>query len=213
MAIDSCKHYWIANDGGRDIWVNHMGLVNLNFKKAYLPIDERVRSGRKRIDTWGTSVHWVGGMPGHTAMGIRNWWIENMNYSSGNLVIDSQGPLEVIPIDEEAYHSGTTKQYRKIVKEFGVPPYKHLVCIEFCHQEDNGDPGPVVEGHLIDTLADICRYYGHYPRHRIIRHYDITGKRCPRWYVDNPGAWILLLEKVEKVFIQREEFNHTHRLR
>ena len=24
----------------------------------------------------------------------------------------------------------------------------------------------------------------------VIRHYDVTGKNCPKYYVENPDAWI-----------------------
>ena len=27
------------------------------------------------------------------------------------------------------------------------------------------------------------------PSQDIIRHYDVTGKICPKYYVDNPEAW------------------------
>ena len=27
------------------------------------------------------------------------------------------------------------------------------------------------------------------PLENVIRHYDVTGKECPRYYVENPEAW------------------------
>ena len=33
-----------------------------------------------------------------------------------------------------------------------------------------------------------CAFYGLSPED-VIRHYDVTGKLCPRYYVEHPGAW------------------------
>lgn len=179
-------------------------------RKAHLPIDKRFRPGIKRRDTWGFSCHWVGGMPRWTASGIRDMWETEARYSSANIVVDIQGPLEIIPIDEIAYHSGTTdkRRYRKVVDGFRDYddaywyPGKNLVGVEFCHQEDNGDPGPIVYKHLVHTLADLCLQYDRDPRKRILRHHDITGALCPKWFVVNPELWLLFIEDVEKAVIE-----------
>ena len=30
----------------------------------------------------------------------------------------------------------------------------------------------------------------------VIRHYDVTGKKCPLYYVDDPNAWDELVDKI-----------------
>ena len=42
---------------------------------------------------------------------------------------------------------------------------------------------------LVELCADICRRYN-LTVNNIIRHYDVTGKDCPRYYVQNPNEWI-----------------------
>lgn len=38
--------------------------------------------------------------------------------------------------------------------------------------------------------ADICSRWGLDPLHGgLIRHHDVTGKICPKWFVDHPDAW------------------------
>ncbi len=36
----------------------------------------------------------------------------------------------------------------------------------------------------------------------VIRHYDITQKNCPKYYVENPDAWVRLKEDV-RGYIER----------
>ena len=33
---------------------------------------------------------------------------------------------------------------------------------------------------------------------QVIRHYDVTGKECPIYYVRNPGAWKIFLADLEQ---------------
>ena len=37
--------------------------------------------------------------------------------------------------------------------------------------------------------AWLCDLYGLDAREGVIRHYDVTGKICPKYYVDHPEAW------------------------
>lgn len=42
----------------------------------------------------------------------------------------------------------------------------------------------------MELCADICRRWELDPQHGgLIRHYDVTGKICPKWFVDHPDAW------------------------
>ena len=49
---------------------------------------------------------------------------------------------------------------------------------------------------LITLLADLCREYDLDPLTDIIRHYDVTGKICPKYYVDHEDLWRALLTDV-----------------
>ena len=33
---------------------------------------------------------------------------------------------------------------------------------------------------------------------QVIRHYDVTGKECPRYFVQNPQAWEQFLADLEE---------------
>ena len=46
-------------------------------------------------------------------------------------------------------------------------------------------------------VAQLANYY-HIDMDHIIRHYDVTGKECPKYYVDNPQEWEQFKEYVEK---------------
>ena len=66
---------------------------------------------------------------------------------------------------------------------------RNSIRIENCHPDWNGQFNSNTYNSLVELCADICRRYG-LSVNNIIRHYDVTGKDCPRYYVNNPNAWI-----------------------
>ena len=49
---------------------------------------------------------------------------------------------------------------------------------------------------LIELLVDLCKRYKLNPLEDIIRHYDVTKKLCPKYYVENSSAWNVLRVEV-----------------
>lgn len=87
----------------------------------------------------------------------------------------------------------------------GAKRYLHSRCrnensigIELCcHQDGNGvwyfDPATVEVG--IQLARDIVGRYG-LSREQVLRHYDVTGKRCPEPFVRDGAAWEEFKERV-----------------
>ena len=48
---------------------------------------------------------------------------------------------------------------------------------------------------LVDLVAYLSERYG-LGRDQIIRHYDVTGKECPKYFVDYPEKWEAFLDDV-----------------
>lgn len=44
--------------------------------------------------------------------------------------------------------------------------------------------------------AWLCETFHLDPESDVIRHYDVTGKYCPRYYVENEDAWAALRSDV-----------------
>ena len=46
-----------------------------------------------------------------------------------------------------------------------------------------------LSGNSADVYKRQCTRFG-LTSDQVIRHYDVTGKDCPKYYVENPDAWI-----------------------
>lgn len=139
-------------------------------------------------------IHWVGN-PTSTAIANRNYFEslrKGTTYASAHYIIGLQGEIiQCIPENEIAYHAGVANSYS--------------IGIENCHPNEEGKFNAATYVSLISLCANICKRYKLDPIKALIRHYDVTGKICPKYYVENPGAWQQLKEDVKKVLDIIEE--------
>lgn len=159
----------------------------MNIEERLLTINEYSRSGEKQNKIEKIVVHWVGNA-NSSAIANRNYF-ENLKdthktYASSHYVIGLNGEIiRCIPEDEVAFHSGSYSMNRK------------SVGIETCHPDWEGKFNENTYNSVIELCADICKRYN-LGIDAIIRHYDVTGKSCPKYYVENEVEWIKLKNDV-----------------
>ena len=148
-----------------------------------LPINEYSRPGEKLTAVNGVVVHYTGN-PGTTAEQNRSYFAglaeTGETYASSNFVIGLEGEvLECVPLDEVAYAS-SQRNY-------------DTLSIEVCHPDDTGEFTQASYDALVKLVQWLVDTYG-LERDQILRHYDVTGKECPRYYVQHPEAWEAFLD-------------------
>lgn len=62
------------------------------------------------------------------------------------------------------------------------------VSIECCHMDETGIFSDETYDSVVKLTAWLCTRFG-LTEDAVIRHYDVTGKECPKYYVDHPDAW------------------------
>ena len=153
----------------------------MNIEDRLLSINEYSRTGEKQNKIEKIVVHWVGNARS-SAIGNRNYFESlaktHKTYASSHYIIGLDGEIiRCIPENEVAFHSGSHSMNRK------------SIGIEDCHPDWDGKFNENTYNSLVELCADICRRYS-LGIDAIIRHYDVTGKECPRYYVRNEQAWI-----------------------
>lgn len=159
----------------------------MNIEERLLTISPYCRSGEKQGKIQYIVIHWVAN-PGSSAIGNRNYFnslaISHKTSASSHYIIGLNGEIiKCIPEDEVAFHSGSYSMNRK------------SVGIETCHPDWEGKFAESTYNSLVELCADLCRRYN-LGINAIIRHYDVTGKECPRYYVRNEQEWIKLKNDV-----------------
>ena len=145
---------------------------------AFLPTNEYSRPGTIITEVNAIVIHYIGN-PGTTATQNRNYFanleITEETYASSNFIIGLDGEvLQCVPVDEVAYASNQ----RNV----------DTLSIELCHPDETGQFTVETYISAVRLTAWLCRQC-RLTADDIIRHYDVSGKECPKYFVENDAAW------------------------
>lgn len=162
--------------------------------QALLPVNEYSRPGDKLDAVNGIVVHYTGN-PGTTAKQNRDYFAglakSHETYISSNFVVGLDGEvLQAVPSDEVAYASSQRNS--------------DTLSIEVCHSDDTGEFSEKTTDALVRLVQWLVDYYK-LDRAQIIRHFDVTGKECPRWFVQYPEDWESFLDKIDFTHQPKDE--------
>lgn len=137
----------------------------------------------------GIVVHYVAN-PCSTARENRNYFeslkdqtSKNGTSVSSHFVIGLEGEVvQCIPLDEVAYASNNRNS--------------DTISIECCHPDETGKFYDSTYQSLVDLCSYLCVQFKLKPED-VIRHYDVTGKICPKYFVDHEDAWEQFHEDVK----------------
>lgn len=151
-----------------------------------LTVNEYSRPGKKLNKVKGIVIHYVGN-PNTTAVNNRNYF-ENLKdtkerSASSHYIIGLEGEIiQCIPLNEIAYASNNRN--------------KDTIAIECCHPDKSGKFNSMTYDSLVELTAALCNTYNLDPTKDVIRHYDVTGKLCPLYFVENEDEWQYFLMQV-----------------
>lgn len=156
-----------------------------------LPVNEYSRPGTELAEVKGIVVHYTAN-PGTTARQNRDYFAglaeTHTTSASSHFIIGLEGEIvQCIPCDEIAYAT----------KERNVD----TISIECCIEDESGRFNSKTYQSLIELTTWLMGRYG-LGTDEVIRHYDVTGKNCPKYYVENGSSWrafkLDLIEYIDK---------------
>lgn len=163
-----------------------------------LTINEYSRPAMALEQVNGIVIHYTAN-PGTTAIQNRSYF-ENLaetheTKASSHFVIGLEGEIvQCIPCNEISYASND--------RNFDT------ISIECCIEDETGK----FNGNTYNSLIKLTTWLmGRYDlsSEDVIRHYDVTGKNCPKYYVEHEEAWDTfkddLLNYIEENGIEKEE--------
>lgn len=143
-----------------------------------LTVNEYSRPGTALGHVGGIVVHYTAN-PGSSAQANRNYF-EGLKDSgerkaSSHFVIGLDGEvIQCIPSSEISYASNDRN--------------KDTLSIECCHPDESGAFNNATYTSLVQLVAWLCKRFD-LEAEDVIRHYDVTGKECPKYFVDHEDAW------------------------
>ena len=140
-----------------------------------IPVNGAARRGETMRRVTDIAIHYVGN-PGTSAQANRNYFAQPDTQVSAHFLIGLEGEIiQCIPLTEIAYASNIRNE--------------DTVAIEVCHPDETGAFSPAAYQQVVELTAWLCRTFDLDPDTDVIRHYDVTEKLCPLYYVEHPDAW------------------------
>lgn len=145
---------------------------------ALLTPNEYSRPQMPLSEVNGVVIHYTAN-PGTTGWDNQHYF-ENLKDSrstkaSSHFIIGLDGTIiQCIPLDEIAYASNERNE--------------DTISIECCHPKENGKFTDATYESLVKLTAWLAGEYN-LKSEDIIRHYDVTGKICPKYFVEHEDAW------------------------
>lgn len=147
-----------------------------------IPMVGTARSGRALEDFNGIVIHYVGN-PATSATANRNYFAKAGTTVVSHFVVGLEGEvIQCLPLWERSVASNNRNS--------------DTISIEVCHPDDSGQFNEATYAAVVRLTAWLCQV-GDLSTEQVIRHYDITGKECPRYFVRNEAAWEQFLTDVD----------------
>lgn len=165
--------------------------------KRHIDLNPFSRIGRKLICVEFLIWHYTAN-PGATAENHIDYFqgLKRQNphdnvddlYASAHLFIDRDSAVEIIPLEEEAFHAGS-RWYNQ-----------RSIGIELCIEKD-GSFHPDTIKRAVQIGAFLCSKHKIDPIGKQLRHFDVTGKICPKPWVDHPDQFVKFKNDVASVMM------------
>ncbi|MGN0492625.1 MAG: N-acetylmuramoyl-L-alanine amidase family protein [Acutalibacteraceae bacterium] len=119
-------------------------------------------------------IHYVGN-PNTTAQNNRDYFDKDSTEVSSHFVVGLEGEIiQCVPLWEKSAASNWRNS--------------DTISIEVCHPDDTGRFNDDTYNAVIKLASWLLNELG-LDESAVIRHYDITGKLCPLYYVEHEDAW------------------------
>ncbi len=145
-------------------------------------IHNTARTGTELDQINNVVIHYVGN-PGSTAQNNRDYFDKESTTVSSHFVVGLEGEvIQCLPLWERSAASNRRNS--------------DTVSIEVCHPDESGKFSETTYDAVVKLTAFLLKQLD-LSVEDVIRHYDITGKLCPLYYVEHEDAWETLKKDLQ----------------
>ena len=180
---------WIFS-GTDDGLIKKVGDISVTQK--LLTVNDFTRPGTELAKVEKIIIHYTGREIGSSAMAQRDRYEAKKDShnatdvrESMHFIVGSDGEIvQCIPVTEACYASKGDNS--------------RGLSVEFCNIAADGSMSKETYKSLVTLVGYLCKEYKLSPEDAVVRHNDITGADCPKFFVDNEEAWTKFKADVAK---------------
>lgn len=115
-----------------------------------------------------------------------NYFANNVPGTSAHYFVDDDSVTQSVPDNFTAHHCGGPRQGKNGGRLYGKCTNGNSIGIEICDDVKNGTiyPSQKTIENTLELVRELMETYN-IPKENVIRHYDVTGKICPAYWVDD----------------------------
>ena len=134
---------------------------------------------------------------GDTDENNAKYFHNNVVKASAHRFVDDDSVTTSVPDNYVAWHCGGGLQGSKGHTYYKKCTNTNSIGIEMCDTKRNGkyEVTPKTRSNAIALGKELVKKYG-IKKENVIRHYDVTGKNCPAYFVKDEEAWIKFRDEI-----------------
>lgn len=135
---------------------------------------------------------------GDTAQNNLDYFARTKTGTSAHYFVDENEVCQSVQDTDTAWHCGSNNPRHPYCRN------ANSIGIEMC--DSVGGVPEAVRDRTAAFVRQKMKEYGIDSSH-VLRHYDVTGKRCPAPWVDNPAEWMEFKSMLEVEEVTQEQFD------
>ena len=179
-------------------------MINLVTIKAKMANASNFGSIRNTANIKYIVIHYTAN-DGDTDEGNGNYFANNNVGVSAHYFVDDDSIVQSVPDNRIAWSVGGKKYPNtKGAAYYGKCTNNNSISVELCDTKKNGvyDFTEATLKNAADLVMLLMEKYN-VPIDRVIRHYDVNGKICPKPFVENEKAWKEFKERLTDEMVKR----------
>ena len=135
---------------------------------------------------------------GDTAQNNLDYFARAKTGTSAHYFVDENEVCQSVQDTDTAWHCGSNNPRHPYCRN------SNSIGVEMC--DSVGSVPEAVRDRTAAFVRELMEKYG-VPAENVLRHYDVTGKRCPAPWVDNPTEWAEFKKMLEDDILTQDQFN------
>lgn len=139
---------------------------------------------------------------GDTAKNNVDYFAREWTGTSAHYFVDGREVWQSVRDEDTAYHCGSTHPKHPACRNY------NSIGVEMC--DSVGSVPAATRERTAAFVRELMERY-QVPPENVLRHYDVTGKRCPAPWVDDPGEWAAFKAMLEVTDLTEEQVRQIAR--
>lgn len=181
----------------------------MGFKTKTLIANRKNYGSKRNTNVIKYLVYHYTANDGDTAENNAKYFHNNIVKASAHYFVDDDSVTISVPDNYVAYHCGGGLQGREGHKFYKICTNTNSIGIEMCDTIRNGkyEVSAKTRANAIALGKEIVKKYG-IKKENVIRHFDVTGKNCPAYFVKDEEAWEKFRDEIFET--EKKEFKTYH---